>query len=155
MNHWLMKSEPGVFALADLKRCGVVGTPWDGVRNYQARNFMRAMNVGDLALFYHSNCPEPGVVGSLRVIRTAYPDATALEPAHHGYDPGSTVASPRWDCVDVAWQSDFEQLVSLDRMRAVPELCDLLILRRGSRLSVTPLSAAEFRCISRLGGVKR
>ncbi|MCE9615820.1 MAG: EVE domain-containing protein [Lentisphaerae bacterium] len=151
MHFWLMKSEPAVFAFTDLKQRPTRTEPWSGVRNYQARNFMRAMTVGDLALFYHSSCPQPGVAGIMRVSRAAYPDPTAWDAASEAFDPKSTKARPLWDMVDVTWHADFQTLVPLEALRADPALANLLVLRRGNRLSVTPVTTTEFQRICTLG----
>ncbi len=153
MTYWLMKSEPEEFALETLARRGARGEPWNGVRNYQARNFMRAMRVGDLALFYASNCLPPGVDGVMRVIREAYPDPSAWDPASPYADSRGTPERPVWDQVDVAWVATFDRRVDLGALRADAALADMLILRRGNRLSVTPVAAAAFRRICVLGGV--
>src|SRR5690606_13531408 len=121
VRHWLMKSEPDVFSIDDLARVGV--EPWNGVRNYQARNYMRdQMRVGDLVLFYHSNADPPGVAGVGRICREAYPDHTALDPASEYHDPRATPGNPIWCMVDVEFVEKFPRLVSLDEMRAHPDL---------------------------------
>lgn len=152
MQYWLMKTEPEEFSLADLKGRGARGEPWSGVRNYQARNFMRAMRVDDLVLCYHSNCEPPGVAGVMRVRRVAYPDASAWDPASDYADARSTPAAPVWDMVDVVWQATFTRFVSLEALRQEPALAGMAILRRGNRLSVTPVSPPEFTRICALGG---
>lgn len=154
MAHWLFKSEPDVFSFADLKARGAAGEPWNGVRNYQARNFMRdAMAPGDLGFFYHSNCSEPGIAGVLKVATAAYPDATQFDPASEYHDPGSRMDNPRWMLVDVVWVADFPRFVSLARLREEPGLEDLLVLRRGNRLSITPVEAVHFGMILKIGGI--
>ena len=153
MNHWLFKSEPDVFSFADLKAKG--REPWSGVRNYQARNYMRdAMHPGDLGLFYHSSCPEPGVAGVLQIASAPYPDPTQFDPQSEYFDAKATRAKPIWQLVEVAWERDFKKFVHLRDLRSDPELADLLTLRPGNRLSITPVQPAEFRRICRLGGVK-
>ncbi|MDH4120206.1 MAG: EVE domain-containing protein [Deltaproteobacteria bacterium] len=155
MNHWLMKSEPSVFSLEDLRRSPGQTAPWDGVRNYQARNYMADMRVGDLVLFYHSNCPEPGVAGTARVAREAYPDPTAWTPGHPGFDPrgpqpgpqGQPPQSPRWLMVDVTFLAAFPQPVTLAHMRGMAELAGMVLLRKGSRLSVQPVTPAQFQAV--------
>lgn len=138
MAYWLLKSEPTSYSIDDLKRDGT--TSWDGVRNYQARNFMRDdMKVGDLALFYHSNCKEPGITGIMKVIKTAHPDYTALDPDDHHYDPKSTKDNPRWCMVDFKFVKKFKKPMTLTDMKANPALEGMLILRRGNRLSITPV----------------
>lgn len=141
-----MKSEPDEFSIDDLKSCRV--EPWDGVRNYQARNMMRdQMQKGDLAFFYHSNCTPPGIVGTMTVCRRAYPDPTAFDPQDKHYDPKSDPANPRWFCVDVRYQRKFRHIISLSALRDHRPLADLWVLRRGNRLSITPISRAQWQYI--------
>ncbi|MBM3115711.1 EVE domain-containing protein [Jeongeupia naejangsanensis] len=145
MNYWLMKSEPDDVGIDDLQRLGQVG--WYGVRNYQARNFMRdAMAVGDGVLFYHSSCAEPGVAGLAEVCRTAYPDPTQFDPESKYYDPKSTPEAPRWQQVDVRFVAK-GRLLGIDAMRAEPGLADMQVLKRGNRLSITPVTEAEWLLI--------
>ena len=146
MAYWLMKSEPDVFGYDDLVRVGREG--WDGVRNYQARNFMRAMTKGDRVLFYHSNATPPGVAGICKVIITAQPDPTQFDPASKYYDPNSKPSDPLWDWVTVAPVRAL-RFVSLDELRTIPELADSRLLAKGNRLSVMPLSDIEFDVIVR------
>lgn len=153
MRHWLMKSEPDEFSFADLARKGT--EPWTGVRNYQARNFLRAAMVGDLVLFYHSNCAEPGIVGVARVSRAAFDDPTQFDPKSEYHDAKATREAPRWSCLEVAFHRKLPRLVGLPDLRACAPLKGMLILRAGNRLSVTPVTAAEFRAITGLGGLKR
>ena len=144
MRYWLMKSEPDVFGVDDLARAPRKTTAWWGVRNYQARNFMRDdMRVGDLALFYHSSCPEPGIAGIMRISRRAYPDATQFDPANEYYDAKATRDDPRWVNVDVTLVRR-TRLVSIQELRGHPELADMRVLQRGNRLSITPVSDAEW-----------
>jgi predicted RNA-binding protein with PUA-like domain len=150
-NTWLMKSEPDVFSIDDLKAQKT--SPWDGVRNYQARNNMREMKVGDLVLFYHSNAKPPGVVGIARVCAEAYPDHTAWDPASKYFDPKSTPDAPRWEMVDVEYVETFPRMIPLEELKADPDLEGMVVTRR-SRLSVTPVDHAHFRHIVRLGGAK-
>ena len=144
---WLMKSEPEEFSIADLQRVGV--EPWTGVRNYQARNFMRdGMRPGDPVLFYHSNCDVPGVVGLARVHGEPYPDPTQFNPESDYYDPKSTPEAPRWLLVDVAYERSFRRTISLDELRNHAEaLGDFALLRRGNRLSVLPVTPEQFAYI--------
>ncbi len=154
MRHWLLKSEPDTFSFDDLKDRPRRTEPWNGVRNYQVRNFMRDdMSPGDLGFFYHSSCPEPGIPGVIEIASPARPDPTALDPESDYHDPKSDPDNPRWLLVDVAWKADFKRFVPLSELREHPELADLLILRRGNRLSVTPLERPHFDFICRLGGV--
>lgn len=147
MNYWLLKSEPGVFGIDDLAESRDRRTTWDGVRNYQARNFMREMTQGDEAFFYHSNCARPGIVGRMRVVREAHPDPTQFDPRDEHYDPRSRRDAPRWSAVDLEFAGRFAETVTLARLREEPALADMLILRRGNRLSVTPLTASQWRAV--------
>lgn len=148
--YWIFKSEPDVFSIDDLKR--VKKEPWNGVRNYQARNFMRdEMRPGDEILFYHSSCPEPGVAGIAKVASLSYPDATSWDKKSEYFDPKSPQENPRWFLVDVEFEKKFSNLVSLSQLKTYPELSELLILRNGNRLSITPVSAEEFKFICSLG----
>jgi predicted RNA-binding protein with PUA-like domain len=148
--HWLMKSEPDEFSIDDLAKAPKKTTPWFGVRNYQARNFMRdEMRLGDLAFFYHSSCPEPGIAGIVEVSRLAYPDATQFDPESGYYDAKATRAAPRWFNVEVKLVRK-TRLVTLPELRAVHGLEDMVILRRGNRLSITPVTAAEWKIVERL-----
>jgi len=152
-SYWLLKSEPDVFSFADLKRRRRRTEPWDGVRNYQVRNMMRDdMAVGDLALFYHSSCAEPGVAGVVRIASEARPDSGQFDPDSDYYDPKSDPANPRWLLVDVAWEADMGRFVPLKELREQPDLADMLILRKGNRLSVTPVAPEHFRRVCELGG---
>ncbi len=148
MARWLLKSEPDVFSYDDLVRVKREG--WDGVRNYEARNFMRAMRKGDLAIFYHSNAKPPGAAGVCRIAKTAEPDPTQFDPASKYHDPTSDPADPRWDLVTVAPVKRL-QLVPLDELRTMPELADCRLLAKGSRLSVLPLTDEEFDAIVAAG----
>ena len=155
MRHWLLKSEPDVFSFEHLKSRPRKTEPWNGVRNFQARNYLREMQVGDLGFFYHSSCAEPGVAGIVRITKAAYPDPTQFDPKSEYYDKGSKREEPRWSMVDVTWEADLPKFVSLDQLRATPGLAELIVLRRGNRLSVTPVDAAHFRLICQLGGLKK
>ncbi len=145
MNYWLMKSEPDEASIDDLRRAGTL--PWTGVRNYQARNFMRdAMRIGDGVLFYHSSCAEPGIAGLAEVCSAPYPDATQFDPASPYFDPKSKPEAPRWVHVDVRWR-ETTRLLSLKVMREAPELAGMGVLQRGSRLSITPVTPAEWQAV--------
>ena len=145
--YWLMKSEPDEFSIDDLAKSPRKTGPWTGVRNYPARNFMRdRMQVGDGVLFYHSSCPEPGIAGLAEVAHAAYPDATQFDPKSKYYDAKSTRENPRWMHVDVKFVKK-TPLLSLDEMRAMPALRDMVTLRRGNRLSITPVTPAEWKAI--------
>jgi predicted RNA-binding protein with PUA-like domain len=148
MAYWLMKSEPDEVSIDDLVRDKRV--PWFGVRNYQARNFMRdEMRVGDGVLFYHSSCPEPGVAGLAEVCSTAYPDATQFDPKSKYFDPKSTRESPRWMNVDVKAVRK-TRLLPLAEMRETKALAGMRLLQRGNRLSITPVTATEWHAVTRL-----
>ncbi len=146
MAYWLMKSEPDVFGIDDLKK--VRREPWDGIRNYQVRNMMRDdMRTGDLAFFYHSNCKEPGIVGVMRIASAARPDPTQFDPESRYCDPKSNPDEPRWLLVDVAYKRKLKRTISLTELKACEELADFTLVRRGNRLSVMPVSAAEWEFI--------
>lgn len=140
MNYWLMKSEPDVYSIADLQRDGE--TVWDGVRNYQARNYLRQMLVGDLAFFYHSNTSVPGIAGLMRVAKTGIADPTQFEPDSKYYDPKSTLESPRWQTVVAEYVETFEQPILLSTLKEKFSPEELTVVRAGNRLSVMPVSAA-------------
>jgi predicted RNA-binding protein with PUA-like domain len=150
MAYWLMKSEPDAFSIDDLAARGDAGEPWDGVRNYQARNLMRdAMRIGDPVLFYHSNCEVPGIVGIAKVASEAYPDATAFDPEAKYHDPRSDPENPRWFLVDVRYVRHLSRTISLAELRehADGALADLPLVRRGNRLSVMPVTDAQWAFI--------
>jgi predicted RNA-binding protein with PUA-like domain len=152
--YWLMKSEPRAFSIEDLEKSPKRTTCWDGVRNYQARNFMRAMAIGDQVLFYHSNAEPPAVVGIAEVVRTAYPDQTQFDKASHHYDPASVPSAPRWDMVDIRYRQTFTTALPLDRLRQEPKLKGMVLLQKGSRLSVQPVTEAEWAVVLKLAGAK-
>ncbi|MGE5169353.1 MAG: EVE domain-containing protein [Rudaea sp.] len=150
MRYWLMKSEPAEFSIDDLVAAPAQTTAWFGVRNYQARNYMRDdMRVGDRAFFYHSSCPEPGIAGIVEVARRAYPDATQFDAKSPYYDPKSTRDAPRWVHVDVKLVRK-TPLVPIATLRSTPGLEDMVTLRRGNRLSITPVTAGEWKIVERL-----
>lgn len=152
--HWLMKSEPEVFSFADLEQAPRRTTGWDGVRNYQARNFLRDdVALGDLVLFYHSNGDPPGVVGIAEIAREAYPDPTQFEPESPACDPASPREAPRWLAVDVRAVRSLPQAVPIGALKANPRLAAMAVVQRGQRLSVQPVSAAEFAEVLRMGGL--
>lgn len=150
--YWLMKSEPGAFSIDDLAKSPKRTTCWDGVRNYQARNFMRSMAVGDQVLFYHSSADPPAVVGIAEVVREAYPDDTQFDKSSKHYDPESDPGTPRWDMVDIMHRQTFKTSLSLDRLKREPKLKGMVLLRKGSRLSVQPVTATEWAVILKLAG---
>ncbi|WP_102128283.1 EVE domain-containing protein [Deinococcus planocerae] len=148
---WLLKSEPAVFGFADLVRAG--REPWNGVRNYQARNFLRQMRPGDLCLFYHSGAKPTGVAGVARVVREAYPDNLQFDPGSPYFDPKSSPDNPRWSMVDVEPALAFAGVVTLDTLRTLPEWRDSPLLRRGTRLSVLPVTPEQFGAVLREVGL--
>jgi len=148
--YWLMKSEPDVYSIDTLESEGK--THWEGVRNYQARNFMRdEMSIGDQVLFYHSNTKPPGVVGLAEVCSEPYPDFTAWDKKSPYFDPKTDPESPRWMMVDVAYKETFKRLVTLDELKEHPDLEEMLVIRRGMRLSVQPVDKDHFDTVLRLG----
>ncbi|MGQ7848344.1 EVE domain-containing protein [Granulosicoccus sp. 3-233] len=148
MNYWLFKSEPDAFSIDDLKAMKGKKDHWDGIRNYQARNLMRdEMKKGDLGFFYHSSCKVPGIVGIVEVVREAYPDHTALDPESKYHDPKSTVDDPRWVMVDVRFKRKFDDVLSLSALREVEALSDMVLLRKGSRLSIQPVTESQWQTI--------
>ncbi len=150
MNYWLMKSEPEECSIDDLAKRPKQIIPWFGVRNYQARNFMRdAMHLGDEILFYHSSCPQPGIAGLATVSSAAYPDATQFDQDSKYYDPKATLEKPRWLHVDVQFKSK-TRLISLSELRETEALETMIILKPGNRLSITPVTSAEWKAIGRL-----
>lgn len=152
MKLWLMKSEPDVYSVDDLRRDG--SECWEGVRNYQARNFMREMAKGDLALFYHSNAKPPGVAGVCRISREAYPDDTQFDRRSKYYDSKSKEEDPRWSMVDVEFVEAFDDVVSLQALKDDPALEGMRVTQKGSRLSVQPVDKAHFKRVLKMGGAK-
>ena len=149
MHYWLMKSEPSEFSIDDLVRARAQTTPWVGVRNYQARNFMRDMKQGELALFYHSSCPEPGIAGIVEIAKLAHPDVSQFDKKSPYYDAASKKEAPRWFHVDVRALRK-TRLLSLAELREEKRLAKMRLLRPGNRLSITPVSASEWRLIGKL-----
>ncbi len=147
MRYWLMKSEPSDVSIDDLAKMPNQSVAWYGVRNYQARNFMRdQMKLGDLAFFYHSNCAEPGIVGICRISKLAYPDATQFDPKNKYYDPKATPENPRWFNVDVKLVKK-TRLISIKELREHPQLANMRTLQKGNRLSITPVDPKEWEFI--------
>ena len=147
MNHWLFKSEPDTFGIDALAKAPKQTSAWDGVRNYQARNMLRdSIKKGDLAFFYHSSCDVPGIAGIVSITRDGYPDVTAFDPKHHHYDADSKQDSPRWYVVDVKLVRKMKRVITLDELRvhADKKLKDFVLLRRGNRLSVMPVSNKDW-----------
>ena len=150
MNHWLMKSEPSETSIDDVLAMPNATVPWFGVRGYQARNFMRdRMQVGDLVLFYHSSCPEPGIAGLAEVASTAYPDETQFDADGKYFEPKATREKPRWMLVDVRVTRK-TRLIPLAELREQKALSDMVVLRRGNRLSITPVTAGEYAAVLKL-----
>ncbi|MBS0287207.1 MAG: EVE domain-containing protein [Proteobacteria bacterium] len=146
--YWLMKSEPDTFSIDDLLKAKNQTSPWDGVRNYQARNYIRdEMKIGDLAFFYHSSCKVPGIVGLVEIVKSAYPDHTALEPKSPYYDPKSSAQNPRWYMVDVKFKQKYDEPLSLEVLKMNPKLKGFKLLNRGNRLSILPVSLQEWKTI--------
>lgn len=149
MNYWLMKSEPDVFSIDDLKKKKTSG--WDGVRNYQARNFMRDdMKLGDLILFYHSSCEVPGVSGLAKVSKTSHPDPSQFDAKSEYYDPKATKENPRWFMVEVAFVEKFDHVVTLTEIKNTKGLDKMPLVQKGSRLSINPVTEQEFKIIKGL-----
>ena len=156
IKYWLMKNEPEDFSIDDLMAAPEQTTTWDGVRNYQVRNFMRdEMNPGDMAFFYHSNCAVPGIVGTMEIVSEAYPDHTAFDPSAKYYDPKSDPENPRWLMVDVQFRRKLENMVSLADLRAEKSLVEMRVLQRGNRLSVTPVTLAQWNRILEMADNKQ
>ena len=146
MQYWLMKSEPDTYSIDDLQSFGV--DHWDGIRNYQVRNFFRdQMQVGEQAFFYHSNCKEPGIVGIMEIVSTAYPDHTAFDPSQKYFDSKSDPENPRWLMVDVHYIRHLDRMITLGELRQQKQITDMKLLQRGNRLSVLPLSKMEWQYI--------
>ena len=151
MKYWLMKSEPDVFGIDHLMKMPRKTEHWDGVRNYQVRNMMRdEMKKGDLAFFYHSNCKEPGIVGIVKVVKEAYPDFSAFEPTSKYFDPKSTPQNPRWLMVDVRFERKFTRVITLEELKTYTSLSEMPVLRRGNRLSITPVTKKHWDFILKL-----
>lgn len=145
MNYWLMKSEPSTFSIDDLKSRPDKTEPWDGVRNYQARNFMRDdMKKGDQIFFYHSNCAEPGIVGLAMVASASYPDPTAFDPEDSHYDPKSDADKPRWYLVDVKYKRKLKRTITLQELKQHHTLADMKLLQKGNRLSIMPVTKRQW-----------
>lgn len=151
MHYWLMKSEPNTFSIDDLAKRPKQTEPWNGVRNYQVRNWLRDdFQVGDQAFFYHSSCDTPGIVGIVTVVKAGYPDSSAFDPASEYYDPKTDPSNPRWYCVDVCLREKFKRIIALDELRQVPKLKDMRLLQKGNRLSIVPITANEWAVILKL-----
>lgn len=153
--YWLMKSEPSTYSFDDLKSQKNSTDYWDGVRNYQARNFMRdEMKIGDEVLFYHSNCPEPGVVGLAEVAKEGYPDHTAWDESSNYFDPKSSPDNPRWFMVEVKWKEAFNGTVTLKELKERNDLKDMKVVQKGQRLSIQPVTEQEFKIVCKIGRAK-
>ena len=152
--YWLFKSEPEAFSIADLARVPSKTTCWDGVRNYQARNFLRdTIQLGDRVLFYHSNADPMAIVGTAEVVKTGYPDHTAFDSQDHHFDPKSNPDAPTWFMVDIRLLQVFPKPVTRDDLKACDDLREMMVIRQGARLSIQPVTAAEGRVAHRLAGV--
>jgi predicted RNA-binding protein with PUA-like domain len=150
MRYWLMKTEPTTFGVEDLERAKRHTTPWDGVRNYQARNMLRDdMKKGDLAFLYYSSTDVPGIVALMRIVKEGYPDPTAFDRKHHHYDPDSDPGNPRWFMVDVQLERRLARVITLEELRkhATKQLKNMVLLRKGNRLSITPVEPGEWSFI--------
>jgi predicted RNA-binding protein with PUA-like domain len=148
MKYWLFKSEPETFSIDHLYKRAKKTEHWDGVRNYQVRNMLRDdIKVGDKAFFYHSNATPPGIVGIVEIVKAGYPDFTAFDPESKYYDPKSSRDKPRWFMVDVRFVQKFKRMITLEEIKQHPQLSSMLVARRGSRLSITPVSALEWKTI--------
>ena len=147
MNYWLVKSEPNCFSIDDLIHSPLKITSWDGVRNYQARNFMKNMQLNDKVFFYHSNCKFPGIVGLTKVVKTAYPDHTSWDPENEHYDPKSLPSQPRWYMVDLKYEKKFSEAIRLQELYQYPELENLALVKKGNRLSVMPVEKGQWEFI--------
>lgn len=145
MAYWLMKSEPDELSIEALAKLGTAR--WDGVRNYQARNFLRAMQPGDTFFFYHSSCPQPGIAGIARIITAAYPDPTALDPASHYHDPKASPEKNPWSALDVEHVQSFGRVIGLATLKQQSALCELPLVQKGSRLSVMPVTEAQWQAV--------
>jgi predicted RNA-binding protein with PUA-like domain len=148
MAYWLMKSEPETFSIDDLEK--IKTEHWDGVRNYQARNFMKAMKKKDFVFFYHSNCTPPGIVGVAEVSKEFYPDHTSFDKNSEYYDPKSTPEKPRWFMVEVTFKEKFKNIISLDQLKEEKKLEDLALVKKGNRLSVMPITEHQWKTILEL-----
>ncbi len=151
MQYWLMKSEPDIYSIDNLAQQKGNTDHWDGIRNYQARNFMRDdMRKGDLAFFYHSSCPQPGIIGIIKIVREAYPDFTAFDSQHKYFDPKSDPEQPRWFMVDVKLVRKFKMTIPLQELKEHEKLQDMRLLQRGSRLSILPVTKQQWDYILKL-----
>ncbi|HEX4045340.1 MAG TPA: EVE domain-containing protein [Gammaproteobacteria bacterium] len=152
MHYWLLKSEPACFSIDDLSRRSKQTEHWDGVRNYQARNMLRDdLKKGDQAFFYHSSCPQPGIAGIVEIVKEGYPDHTAWDIQSDHFDPASTPDNPRWFMVDIRLIRKFSRVITLEEIRQQAQLKHMVILRKGNRLSVTPVTIAEWRVVLGMG----
>jgi predicted RNA-binding protein with PUA-like domain len=156
MSHWLFKSEPETYAFADLQAEPDATTGWDGVRNYQARNFLRdEVGLGDLVAFYHSSTAEPGIVGIAEVVQPGHPDPTAFDPRSPHHDPKSNPAAPTWFQVRIRAIRPLDSPLTLARLRQEPSLAEMELLRKGSRLSIQPIRPAEWKTLLKLAGLRK
>lgn len=151
MAYWLFKSEPTTFSIDDLIKSPHQTTHWEGIRNYQVRNMLRDdIQVGDEVFFYHSNCTPPGIVGTMKIVKKGYPDASAWDKKSQYFDPKSSSENPIWYRVDVSFIKKFKKIISLDDIKQHPDLKNMLIVRKGNRLSITPVTAQEWKTILKM-----
>jgi predicted RNA-binding protein with PUA-like domain len=149
--YWLFKSEPSTFSIKDLEACEKKTTCWDGVRNYQARNYLRdSIKAGDMVLFYHSSSDPPGVAGIAEIVKPGYPDHTAFDPKDAHYDPKSDKKNPTWYMVDIKHVQTFPEAITLESLKTIPGLAKMVLLQKGSRLSIQPVSESEWKAITKL-----
>lgn len=146
MQYWLVKTEPTTYSISDLAKEKV--TAWDHVRNYQARNYLKQMEVGDVVLVYHSSCDEPGVVGEAEVSKVAYPDKSQFDKKSDYYDPTASKQEPRWWSPDIRFKNEYRPVIKLDTLKKIKGLADMVLLKRGNRLSVMPVTAAQYKLIT-------
>jgi predicted RNA-binding protein with PUA-like domain len=151
MKHWLMKTEPEAFSWSDLKEAENQTTAWEGVRNYQARNFIKMMKKGELAFFYHSSTNPTAIMGIVKIVREAYPDPTQYNLSSKYYDPKSTEENPRWFLIDVKFEREFPMPITLEELKEVPGLENMMLLQKGNRLSIQPVSVHEWEIVAGLG----
>lgn len=151
MHYWLFKSEPNTFSIEDLAQKPAKTAYWDGVRNYQVRNLLRdIIKPSDLAFFYHSSCPSPGIVGIMEIITAGYPDFTSWDPKSKGFDPKSTADNPRWYMVDVRFRQKFKSIITLESLKKHCQLKKMIVIRPGNRLSITSVTPEEWEIINNL-----
>ncbi len=150
-NYWIIKTEPDVFSIKDLQSRPNQTSTWEGVRNYQARNYIKnEIKIGDICFFYHSSCPIPGIVGEVQVSKESYVDPTAFEKKSEYFDPKSTKENPRWFMFDVTFIEEYPQMITLNDLKNIPEISHIKILQKGNRLSITPISLMDYKLIKKM-----